>query len=40
MCRSNNLRVPVDAVTTGNQVPFLLIIGSHWTVYQVSVALK
>jgi uncharacterized protein (TIGR03437 family) len=35
-----NLRVPEDAVTTGNRTPFLLIIGSHWTVYQVSVALQ
>ena len=35
-----NLRIPVDAVTTGGQVPFLLIIGSHWTVYQVSIALR
>lgn len=35
-----NLQVPADAVTTGNRVPFLLIIGSHWTVYQVSVALR
>jgi uncharacterized protein (TIGR03437 family) len=35
-----NFRVPADAVTTGGRVPFLMIIGSHWTVYQVSVALK
>jgi uncharacterized protein (TIGR03437 family) len=35
-----NLRVPGDAEVTGSQVPFLLIIGSHWTVYQVSLALR
>jgi uncharacterized protein (TIGR03437 family) len=35
-----NLRVPADAGVTGSQTPFLLIIGSHWTVYQVSVALR
>jgi uncharacterized protein (TIGR03437 family) len=35
-----NVRVPANAVTTGNAVPFVLIIGSHWTVYQVTVALR
>ena len=35
-----NLRVPANAVATGNAVPFVLIIGSHWTVYQVTVALR
>ena len=35
-----NLRVPPDVVRTGDRVPFLLIIGSHWTVYQVRVALR
>jgi uncharacterized protein (TIGR03437 family) len=34
------VRVPADAVATGNQVPFLLIIGSHWTVHQVTIALR
>jgi uncharacterized protein (TIGR03437 family) len=35
-----NFQVPADALATGDRVPFLLIIGSHWTVYQVSVALR
>ena len=35
-----NVRVPANAVATGNAVPFALFIGSHWTVYQVSVALR
>ncbi len=35
-----NVRVPANAVDTGNAVPFLLIIGSHWTVHQVTVALR
>jgi uncharacterized protein (TIGR03437 family) len=35
-----NVRVPANAVDTGNAVPFALTIGSHWTVYQVTVALR
>jgi uncharacterized protein (TIGR03437 family) len=35
-----NFRVPAETVATGGRVPFILIIGSHWTVYQVSVALR
>jgi uncharacterized protein (TIGR03437 family) len=35
-----NVRVPANAVATGNRVPFLLIIGSHWTVHQVTIALR
>jgi uncharacterized protein (TIGR03437 family) len=35
-----NVRVPADAVDTGNAVPFALFIGSHWTVYQVTMALR
>jgi uncharacterized protein (TIGR03437 family) len=35
-----NVRVPANAVATGNAVPFVLIIGSHWTEYQVTVALR
>jgi len=35
-----DLRVPANTVRTGNAIPFLLIIGSHWTVYQVTVALR
>lgn len=34
-----NVRVP-NAVATGNAVPFVLVIGSHWTVYQVRIALR
>jgi uncharacterized protein (TIGR03437 family) len=34
------LRVPANTVSKGDAVPFLLIIGSHWTVYQVTVALQ
>ena len=35
-----NFRVPANAVTTGDRVPFILIIGSHWSLYQVNVALR
>lgn len=35
-----NVRVPANAVATGNAVPFILIIGSHWTVYQATIALR
>jgi uncharacterized protein (TIGR03437 family) len=35
-----NVRVPADAVDTGPAVPFALFIGSHWTVFQVTVALR
>jgi uncharacterized protein (TIGR03437 family) len=35
-----NVRVPADAADTGPAVPFALFIGSHWTVYQVTVALR
>jgi uncharacterized protein (TIGR03437 family) len=34
------VRVPANAVATGAAVPFLLIIGSHWTVHQVTLALR
>ena len=34
------IRVPENAVATGNAVPFLLIVGSHWTVYDVRVAIR
>jgi uncharacterized protein (TIGR03437 family) len=33
-------RVPANAVATGNAVPFLFIIGSHWTVHQITIALR
>jgi uncharacterized protein (TIGR03437 family) len=35
-----NVRVPANAVDTGDAVPFVLIIGSHWTGYQVTIALR
>jgi uncharacterized protein (TIGR03437 family) len=35
-----NVRVPPDAVATGPTVPFMLIIGSHWTVYDVTFSLR
>ncbi|MBY0507824.1 MAG: PQQ-binding-like beta-propeller repeat protein [Bryobacteraceae bacterium] len=35
-----NVRVPANAVATGNAVPFVLVIGSHWTVYPVGMALR
>lgn len=35
-----NLRVPANAVVNGDHVPFLLIIGSHWALYEVSVAVR
>jgi uncharacterized protein (TIGR03437 family) len=35
-----NIRVPANAVAKGDSVPFLLIIGPHWTVYQVGVSLQ
>jgi len=35
-----NVRVPANAVETGNAVPFALFIGSHWTMYQVTLALR
>jgi uncharacterized protein (TIGR03437 family) len=34
------VRVPANAVATGAAVPFLLIIGSHWTLYQTTIALE
>ena len=34
-----NVRVPANAVAAGS-VPFVLIIGSHWTVYQATIALR
>jgi uncharacterized protein (TIGR03437 family) len=34
------LRVPANAVATGDAVPFLLIVGSHWTLYQATIALE
>jgi uncharacterized protein (TIGR03437 family) len=35
-----NVRVPANAVDTGPAVPFALFIGSQWTVFQVTVALR
>jgi uncharacterized protein (TIGR03437 family) len=35
-----NVRVPADAVDTGPAVPFALFIGSQWTVFQATVALR
>jgi uncharacterized protein (TIGR03437 family) len=35
-----NVRVPSDAVTVGPAVPFALFIGSHWTMFQVTMALR
>jgi len=35
-----NLRVPANAVATGNEVQFALIVGSHWTAYQITLALR
>ena len=34
------VRIPSNVVDTGDAVPFFLMIGSHWTVYQVTVALR
>ena len=34
-----NVRVPANA-GAGERAPFVLIIGSHWTVYQVTIALR
>lgn len=35
-----NVRVPANATVAGDKVPFALIIGSQWTVYQATVALQ
>ena len=35
-----NVRVPANAVATGNAVPFVLVIGSHWTAYQIGIAVR
>ena len=35
-----NVRVPLDIAVTGDAVPFALIIGPHWTVFQVTLALR
>jgi uncharacterized protein (TIGR03437 family) len=35
-----NVRVPANTEITGNAVPFALIIGSHYTVAQVTIALR
>jgi uncharacterized protein (TIGR03437 family) len=35
-----NVRVPLDIAVTGDAVPFALIIGPHWTVLQVTMALR
>lgn len=35
-----NVRVPSNAVTTGAAVSFALSIGSHWTAFQVTIALR
>jgi uncharacterized protein (TIGR03437 family) len=34
-----NVRVPLNS-GTGDKLPFALIIGSHWTVYQVTIAVR
>ena len=34
------VRVPANAEDTGDAVPFALFIGSHWTVFQVTMALR
>jgi uncharacterized protein (TIGR03437 family) len=33
-------RVPADAVATGGKVPFVFIVGEHWTLDQVTVAVR
>jgi uncharacterized protein (TIGR03437 family) len=35
-----NVRVPSNAEVTGAAVPFALFIGSHWTVFQATMALR
>ncbi len=35
-----NVRVPASAKVAGDKVPFALIVGSQWTVYQATVALQ
>ena len=35
-----NVRVPTEATVTGDQVPFLLLIGSEWTAYEATLALQ
>jgi uncharacterized protein (TIGR03437 family) len=35
-----NVRVPANATVAGDKVPFALIVGSQWTVYQATVALQ
>ena len=35
-----NVRVPAKATVAGDKVPFALLIGSQWTVFQVTVALQ
>ena len=35
-----NVRVPASVERIGDAVPFAVIMGSHWTVYQVTVALR
>jgi uncharacterized protein (TIGR03437 family) len=34
------VRVPPDTNVTGDAVPFALIIGSHWTLLQATIALR
>jgi uncharacterized protein (TIGR03437 family) len=35
-----SVRVPVNAVATGPTVPFMLIIGSEWTVHRATISLR
>jgi uncharacterized protein (TIGR03437 family) len=35
-----NVRIPANTSVTGDKVPFALIIGSQWTAYEVTVALR
>ena len=35
-----NVRVPTNATVVGDKVPFALIIGSQWTAYEATVALR
>jgi len=35
-----NVRVPASAAVAGDKVPFALLIGSQWAVYEATVALQ
>ena len=34
------VRVPSNAVAKGDAVPFALVIGAHWEVFQITIALR